>query len=431
MKNLQRNGAVVEVDLTPPAGCEMDGYSARPGPSEGIHDPIYGQVLVLEEGDQRIALITLDLIGVETAYSQRVREEVAGVLDTSLEHVLLACSHTHSGPAGFIPKLLVLQREADEGLQDIVCRKLAGAAMEARNRLQPVSLSIGRGAVYGIGTNRNDPEHGLFDPELLILRLDNKDGEPLGVWMNFGCHPTVLGAENLQISADYPGAARQALRQVYPDTVFMFSNGASGDISTRFNRREQTFREVTRMGRILAGETLKVMQKTVQLPGSGLNGAAEDITLPYKVFPAREEAEALLAQSESDLERLHKQNAPESELRRLFTTTQGARFQLELLEEYEGKSGQTSVVQALGIGDLGLVGIPGEPFTRIVMDIKERSEFGWTAALSYANDEAGYFPDKETYEAGTYESFISPFCDNIAGIITDKALDLLERVKHA
>ncbi|MBN1265179.1 MAG: neutral/alkaline non-lysosomal ceramidase N-terminal domain-containing protein [Anaerolineales bacterium] len=431
MSENKRSGAVVHIDLTPPAGCEMDGYSDRKSPSEGIHDPITGQLLLLEEGDKRIALITMDLIGVELAYSRRVREEVAGVLDTTPEFVLLTCSHTHSGPAGFMSKMLILQREADEGLQEIVCRKLVGAAMEAARNLQPVTLSIGNGTVYGIGTNRNDPKNGPFDPELIVLRMDEKHGEPLAVWMNYGCHPTVLGASNLQISADYPGAARDALRQIYPQTVFMFSNGASGDISTRFNRREQTFREVTRMGRILAGETLKAMQIAVPLSGSGLGGAAEEINLPYKSFPTRTEAEALLAQCEMELESLHKQKAPENELRRLFTTTQGARFQLELLGEFEGKSGQSSLIQALYIGDLGLVGLPGEPFTQIVLDLKGRSEFAWTAVLSYANDEAGYFPDRETYEAGTYESFISPFCDNIAEIVTKRAIHLLERVRHA
>jgi len=426
----QMFGAAVEIDITPPAGVAMDGYSDRPGPSTGIHDPLNGQLLLLEAGGRRLALINLDLIGVELGYSSRVRAEVSEVLETGPEMVLLCCTHTHSGPAGFLPELPGLGRHEDPGLQDMVRRKLSGAAGEARQKLQPVSLHIGRGELYGIGTNRNDPE-GLLDPELLLLRMDNPGGDPLAVWMNYGCHPTVMGASNLQISADYPGAARQALQVLYPETVFLFSNGASGDISTRFNRRDQSFREVDRMGRVLAGEALKGMQTAVPLAGIVLGGAAKTVHLPYKSFPARAEAEALLAQCELELERMHKQGAPESELRRLFTTTQGARFQLELLDVYGERSGQDSILQALRIGDLGLVGLPGEPFTRIVLDVKARSSFPSTAVLSYSNDEAGYFPDRETYEKGTYESYISPYCDTIAELITEEATQLLERIRDA
>jgi neutral ceramidase len=426
----QFKGAAVHVDITPPAGCELDGYADRAGPGEGVHDPITGQLLLLEAEGCRLALITLDLLGVELAYSGRVRDEVAAALETPAELVMVSCSHTHSGLAGFLPGLPGLERPADIGLQDMVCRKLAAAAEVASRSLEWIQLSIGRGEVFGIGTNRNDPQ-GLFDPEVLVLRMDDSAGNPAAVWMNFGCHPTVLGADNRLLSADYPGAARSALRRIYPETVFLFSNGASGDISTRFHRREQTFREVTRMGHILAGEVLKVMQMALPLEGDGLNGAVRSVELPYKQFPSRATAEEQLIRLRERLGALQEGGTPEREIRTAFTAVQGAQFQLELLERLDGRSGQQSLLQVLRIGDLALAGLPGEPFTRTVLDLKSRRIFPWTAVLSYTNDEAGYFPDRESLREDTYESFISPYSDTITDILTNTTVDLLERIKDA
>ncbi len=59
--NLSLRGGVAEVDITPPVGLPMWGYAARSAPSRGILDALFARVLVLEVGEQRLALVTLDL----------------------------------------------------------------------------------------------------------------------------------------------------------------------------------------------------------------------------------------------------------------------------------------------------------------------------------------------------------------------------------
>ena len=54
-------GAVAKVEITPPPGIEMWGYSDRKGPATGTLDPLYARVLVLGEGKNFLALVTLDL----------------------------------------------------------------------------------------------------------------------------------------------------------------------------------------------------------------------------------------------------------------------------------------------------------------------------------------------------------------------------------
>ena len=97
-----------------------------------------------------------------------------------------------------------------------------------------------------------------------------------------------------------------------------------------------------------------------------------------------------------------------------------------MAKEISGRFSNHSQMQMLSIGDLGLVGIPGEPFTRTVLDIKAESPKAFTGAISYANDYQGYFPDAHSIKEGSYEALISPYGAEVADTLTRTAKDLLQ-----
>jgi hypothetical protein len=422
--------SAVEVDITPPVGTGFDGYAARQGNSLGIHDPLLGQLLLFESGDRQLVLITLDLLGTSLDFTQTVREDIRRAIGVPGDHTLVACSHTHSGAAGFLPLHAGLPFFQDPELQQMTARKLVGAAIWARQRLQPARAGAGRGSVTGIGLNRNDPENGPLDDEVILLRVDDQAGTPMAVVMNYGCHPTVLGYQNLYFSADFPGAARSALRQIYPDTIFLFTNGASGDVSTRFTRRDQSFDEVDRMGRLLAGEVLKQMQTIQSQPEAELRAGTRPVELQFRPFPAPEVAQKEVARLQAELETLKASGASHGEIRRAITRVEGATGQAQMTKEFAGRSSIASQVQLLSIGDLALVGLPGEPFTRTVLDIKAGSPKPFTAVVSYANADEGYFPDAISIEKGSYEALISPYGADVANELREAATGLLQNEEH-
>ena len=422
--------SAVQIDITPPVGHGFDGYAARAGKSLGVHDPLLGQLLLLRSGDKQIALITLDLLGVSLDFTRKVRAGIEQAVGIPLDCTLIACSHTHSSAAGFLPPHPGITASVDLGQQEVVARQLIGAAIWADHQLQPASLGFGRGKVEGIGLNRNDPEQPV-DSEVIVVRIDAVSGQPLAVIMNYGCHPTVLGYQNLQYSADYPGAARSTLHKIYPDTIFMYTNGASGDISSRFTRRDQTFNEVERMGRILAGEVLKVMQTITTQPEQKLESRILPVELPFRPFPGHAEAQQELEHFKEELEGLKASHAPHGEIRKAVTRVEGATGQASMAKELEGRSGNKSQVHVLKIGDLVLVGLPGEPFTRTVLEIKQGSPHANTTVLSYANDYQGYFPDRVSIAMETYEALISPYGADVAERLSQAALDLLNGRSYA
>jgi hypothetical protein len=419
--------SAVQIDITPPVGTPLEGYGARVGVSQGVHDPLYAQILLLKSGEAQVALLSLDLLGVGLGFTHRVREAIEEAIGVPSDGILLAPSHIHSGPAGYIDEAPGFPFSKDEQLQSIAVRQLAGAARWARKRLEPARFGAGRGLVEGIGRNRNDPEQGPMDDELILLRVDNSDGRPIAVVMNYGCHPTVLDHRNLLISADFPGAARATLSKIHPETVFMFTNGASGDVSTRYTRREQTFDEVQRFGNMLAGEVLKVMSNVAMESQVDLVGQVEQVKLPIRPFPPIEEAEKTLRQLETQLQELKDSGASHGDIRVATTRVQGATIQVILIKALEGRSHIETELQLLILGPLALVGLPGEPFVRTVLDIKARSDRPYTAVVSYANDEVGYFPDRWSFESETYEALSSPYQEDIAEMLTKHGLAMLER----
>jgi hypothetical protein len=145
--------ASVEIDITPPIGVKLAGYGARTEASRGIHDPLKAQVLQIKIGDSSTLIITMDLLGIQTHFSDKLRGIIHQETEIPEDHILLTCSHTHSGPQGFNLNDKVLEEERDDNLLEITTRKIAGACRWVSRLLQPAKLSLGYSDGSGVGLN--------------------------------------------------------------------------------------------------------------------------------------------------------------------------------------------------------------------------------------------------------------------------------------
>jgi hypothetical protein len=141
-------------------------------------------------------------------------------------------------------------------------------------------------------------------------------------------------------------------------------------------------------------------------------------------------AQKEVARLQAELETLKASGASHGEIRRAITRVEGATGQAQMTKEFAGRSSIASQVQLLSIGDLALVGLPGEPFTRTVLDIKAGSPKPFTAVVSYANADEGYFPDAISIEKGSYEALISPYGADVANELREAATGLLQNEEH-
>ncbi len=395
-----------ETNITPAPGLPMDGYVARQGPSTGAHDPLLAQVLVLGVGEARVALVTLDALAVSASFADPLRARLAALLGTTPDAVMVCPSHTHCGPAGLQDWFPAGAAPAlDPTLTAMVGGRILTAAEEALRRLAPARLVYGAAEVTGIGGDRNQPGR-VPEHRVTALRFDRPDGTPTALLFHYACHPTVLGPQTREYSADYPGAARERLRATWPRAVCMYLNGAAGNISPRYFRREQSFAEARRLGGLLAEGVVAALERP-QRAAAHLGWRCQAVELPVRAFPT----DATPPEPPAGSDRLAQARA------------EGMALQARLRLAFGGRATQRASLCALRIGPWALVGVPGEPFGELAVAVRQGAP--QALIVGYANDYVGYFPTQAAIEAGTYEALSSPYDARAQAILQERIVRLL------
>ncbi|TXT16772.1 MAG: hypothetical protein FD133_1671 [Erysipelotrichaceae bacterium] len=91
-------GSSKKINITPPIGLRMSGFDERNHGADGILNQLFANVLVLGDGLTKVAIVTLDLSGVDKVLTKAVRDAVSQKTDIPHHAIMLIASHTHSGP---------------------------------------------------------------------------------------------------------------------------------------------------------------------------------------------------------------------------------------------------------------------------------------------------------------------------------------------
>ncbi len=381
---------VAKVDITPPTGVPMWGYELRD--STGTLDPLYARVLVLEVGEKRMALVTVDLgrcFGHDSL--QRLRE--AARKSSGISYVLVTATHDHSGP--------VVQdsyKNGTPGWEMAALEKIGKAIDEAYQHAVEARFGTGYGVAY-IGHNRRrlNPdgtvtwfEHNPtqlptapVDPTVAVLRVDAADGRPLAVLVNYACHPVVFGPDNTQYSADFPGVMTKTVEQALDNhPLCFFLQGAPGDINPYYAvipLREDAVRRRDWTGERLGQEAARVAGSvhTEAIPEATLDFAEDLLTFHFRWNP-EEYKRVFLASPEIDARGFEA----------YYPSTQ--------------KEQQLPVATVLINKRIALMGMPGEPFVDFQTNWRGRCPVKDCFCLGYANGYFGYFPTIRAAMEGGY-----------------------------
>ena len=179
--------------------------------AEGVLDPPEARALVLEQGELRVAIVSLDIViarpNVRDARARGDRRRSASTCSRSSRRTRTR------GPAATCPAGSPSALTAGDYDPESPAR-LAHAAAEARSSarsrdLAPARLAS-RNAPLALARNRRFAD-GASDDQLAVLRADFADGRTPIVLFDYGVHASVLSPRNHLLSADWPGAAREAL----------------------------------------------------------------------------------------------------------------------------------------------------------------------------------------------------------------------------
>ena len=217
------------VEITPRESVPLAGYGHwSDRMSTHVRDALYARAMAFDDGATCAVLVVFDALMVTEALHRQVTARLA---DTGAR-VLVAATHTHSGPGGFGRGLLiekvcgrhrpgVLERLADAG---------ADAARRALGSLAPARVGSTVGVLPGHNGNRRDPE-GPVDDRLTLLRVQRAHDEALLV--SYSAHPVIVGErDHFALSADYPGLLVNLLERQVAFAAFV--QGALGGVDVLF-----------------------------------------------------------------------------------------------------------------------------------------------------------------------------------------------------
>jgi neutral ceramidase len=401
---MQVGGA--EVCVTPPHPFPMGGYGARNGSSVGTHDELYVRCAYFKDEHGESALLTYDLVAVPEPFVQRVKERLHGDFAMDPSRVVLHATHTHSGPdVG-----LTFDTKSDPVMalytEMLVLWSASACSMAIQNAKQ-VSLTTQTTQLSGVGGVRRTGEASSLP--LRVVGFVGEDDKVNVVLITFPCHPTVMGADNRFLSADYPGACIQSVKSLLgPETVVLFLNGAAGDISTRFTRQAQTFEEVTRLGCVLGCAATSLLMSGDKQPLHQLYIAQDEVILSTQSKELQTTLQSLALAAQSAL-----QSEKDPAKRRVYETQlQGIAFRNR--EDSTHQPALKSTVTAWRFDDsTGFVFWPGEPFIGYDQQLKQ-AVGNQVTLIGYADGMVGYIPDV-TFQADTAYEVLMSLCGKSGG----------------
>jgi hypothetical protein len=234
-------------DITPENGGTTLGFVRPDIMVKGIHTRLMGRVLVLDDGDTKVALLSTDL-----AYPLSRDSLVSRVKDLGFDHstILYTGTHTHSGPGDLadwqVEQLAKAIRAANASLEPAKAAWGSQRVLDV-NRNRSIEAHLANHGIeqfYGEGHPEDDPggaEHSR-DTRLRILRVDTAAGKPLAGWIHFPVHLTTSAPDVDIWDTDLAGAATHHFEEAVggPSFTAMYTNGALGDQMPRFDSFNRT-----------------------------------------------------------------------------------------------------------------------------------------------------------------------------------------------
>jgi hypothetical protein len=409
-----------------------------------IKTRIYARAIVLSDEKTELAIVVADSCMMGRVLLDDAKALASLRTGIPADRILISATHAHSVPAS----MGCLGTDADSAYVPFLRDKLAEAIVTAQAKLQPAQIGFARAeaaeftavrqwirrpdriaedpfgnltvrANMHAGANWDDAvgEAGPEDPDLSLISVQTRDGQPLAVIGNFSMH--YFGDSD--ISADYFGLFSEGLkRRIAPDRDFvgMMSHGCSGDIWRRDYTRPESWDPQLTIDAYAEGlldVAMKAFESIQYRHDVGIEMAERRMTLKYRV-PDKQRLELAQRIVNEMGDRLPKT-----------TTEVYAREQLFLHEAQQTEI----VVQAVRIGDIGIATTPNETYAITGLKIKAASPLPNNMVIELANGGDGYIPPPEMHPFGGYNTWAA----RSAGLevmaepkIAQAAIELLENV---
>ncbi len=385
---------IAKVNLNPDIPVTIDGFGARNGTlSEGITHDIEGVCFVFDNGETRVGIMSLDLLAMDDYMMVPIRQ-AAKALGIPAKNMMVNTSHTHAAP-NVTPCRTFMRAYEDEYLaatRDKLCKLIADAVDD----LQEVTLDYTVGTCT-LGCNRR--RHGSsgllpnpdkpIDLDVPVLRVLDGEGNIRGILFGYACHPSAISGP--YINSDYPGYAKDLLRESIPGCIPAFLQGCGGDVKPR--NIDPVLRNF-KIGPLEAIESIgHELGRAVQAALCGepmpldetLRADSEFVQIPFGPQPTEEEVAEAQQDGEGSCARIWG-----DAVRSVWDMGHKLSYQLPI------------EVQVFNIGGLDIVAIAAEVCVEVGLHIKDMFPERTVMTLGYTNGAWDYFAPGEAHTEDGY-----------------------------
>jgi neutral ceramidase len=412
--------AAAEVNITPDLDAydvHLHGYGARGSKvAEGVHDPLYGKILVMQQGDTTAVLLTLDILQIDGLLLEAVVEQV-GLRQITADSLVICASHTHSAPAALQKRSRNMMKRLNwyhPDYYEYCVNGLAKGIHEALLHLQPACYGVASTNLHGLVRNRRVASYNydtrafsgpleadaVVDNELVVLQFASPEGEPIATLVNLAAHGTVLGADNLMVSADWAGYMQKAI-EASLGGVCLYSNGAEGNLAPDCGDGKLGFAEAEAFGMTISAKVIEAAAGLALKEPGHLGVYSTIVQLPDYDIPSQSPF------LQAGLDR-------------------------EFVENFVRESYPTRIRQTLlRLDDIAMLTIPGEMFTEHSIEFKSRAKaegIGTPLILGLANDSIGYMLPAEQYTKEGYETGMCVYGPGLGADLINEGLSNLQKL---
>lgn len=402
-----------EVDLTPEVGKKpvyLAGFGQNRKATK-VHDPITARAVVMADGNEKIAFVSVDVIGLFLPSVERVREKLSG-----FKYVLVSATHNHEGPDtlglwGASPVQSGVDPEYLKALE-AGCADAVRAADKAR---APATAKIGTATAPELILDNRKPV--VKHDELVVLKFfDPKTAQARGVLVQWNCHPEAMDSRNTEVTADFVYYTVKQLRETQKCPVAYFTGTVGGLMTTlKLPIKDEK-------GKELADGTFEKTERYGRLVGALAEKALKD-AVPVTLTPFDIRTRALLVPVENTIYRLA---GSFGTLNRAMYAWEGTPTPKTFVVTKDvGKPVAVKTeVGYLKLGELEIAAIPGEIYPELVLGkvedpavpgadfpdapiepaIYAQLKGKQRMLIGLANDELGYFIPKRQWDDK------APFC---------------------
>jgi len=442
---------VAETVTTPPnpIGVAMSGYDRGTNTSTGVHDDLFARSIVVEAQDgTSLAMITVAIVNMSEEIMDSIRSGVNKATGIPFKNVLVSATHTHSGP--------VMGGINSEYAQFFIKRSVESAVNAWESRVEG-RIGVGSIDVFGLALNDRRMDYGGLppDPEAAIIKIEDAKGKLMGVFFNYGCHPSSLDLHNLKFTEDWPHFSIKGIKEKVGNNVIVgYFQSAQGDAKIGYNAElsavgaymygVRSFEFSEKKGLIMTDAVLKVLPSIKTSDDMQVRVAYDKFKVPRRTSFPYTQAEALAWQQRAQKTLAEKEkmvisypsNAEEAEKYRVaarelaskgdISSKIGPRtldkYKVDLwlanqavtqskrIEELPKDIGPFLMpMQAVRLGNTVFVTFPAEVFTEIGLAVKKLSPFENTFVFGVAGGHGGYIATVAEYIEGGYAVNGSPY----------------------